>query len=110
MIIALLAAPLTPALALAKAKARPATCLSNLRRFGIAMQLQLSAEEDRFVDRRDLENGPGLQAVVDVADFQPARHPQPLGENPLHRGQRPANPESAETGQQRQSNSPQGGR
>jgi prepilin-type N-terminal cleavage/methylation domain-containing protein len=58
-IIAILAALLLPALARAKDKSRQAACLSNLRQIGIAFQLLLSEEGDKFPDRRDLKESLG---------------------------------------------------
>jgi prepilin-type N-terminal cleavage/methylation domain-containing protein len=55
-IIALLAALLLPALARAKQKGQQAVCLSNLRQAGLAFQIYLNNQEDRFPDRRDLKS------------------------------------------------------
>ena len=60
-IIAVLAALLLPALSRAKSKAQQAKCLSNLRQIGIAMQMKLADENDRFPDRRDLKNALGYK-------------------------------------------------
>jgi len=58
-IIAILAALLLPALARAKEKSRQVSCLSNLRQTGIAFNLLLSEENDKFPDRRDLKDALG---------------------------------------------------
>jgi prepilin-type N-terminal cleavage/methylation domain-containing protein len=60
-IVAILASLLLPALARAKAKSQQAACLSSLRQIGIGFELQLSENEDRFVDRRDLKVELGYQ-------------------------------------------------
>jgi len=54
-IIAILAAMLLPALARAKQKGQQAVCLSNLKPIGLAFQLYLNGQNDRFPDRRDLK-------------------------------------------------------
>ena len=58
-IIAILAALLLPALARAKDKSRQVSCLSNLRQMGIAFNLLLSEENEKFPDRRDLKTSLG---------------------------------------------------
>jgi prepilin-type N-terminal cleavage/methylation domain-containing protein len=60
-IIAILAALLFPALGRAKARAHQAGCYSNLRQIGIAFDLTMSENEDRFPDRRDLKVSLGYQ-------------------------------------------------
>jgi prepilin-type N-terminal cleavage/methylation domain-containing protein len=55
-IVAILASLLLPALARAKGKSRQAACLSNLHQIGLGFALQLSDDDDRFVDRRDLKD------------------------------------------------------
>jgi prepilin-type N-terminal cleavage/methylation domain-containing protein len=60
-IIAILSALLLPALARAKGKAHQTQCLSNLRQIGLAVQLRLGDEEDRFPDRRDLKSALGYK-------------------------------------------------
>lgn len=60
-IIAILASLLLPALARAKRKANQVACLSNLRQIGLAMQMHLPEDDDRFVDRRDLKNALGFK-------------------------------------------------
>ena len=58
-IIAILAALLLPALARAKDKSRQVSCISNLRQMGIAFNLLLSEENEKFPDRRDLKESLG---------------------------------------------------
>src|SRR5437868_2744053 len=60
-IIAVLASLLLPALARAKRKANQVACLSNLRQIGLAMQMHLPEDDDRFVDRRDLKTALGFK-------------------------------------------------
>ncbi len=54
-IVAVLAALLLPALARAKGVARKSACVSNQHQIGLAWQLYLDENEDRFPDRRDLK-------------------------------------------------------
>ncbi|HEU5070700.1 MAG TPA: prepilin-type N-terminal cleavage/methylation domain-containing protein, partial [Verrucomicrobiae bacterium] len=54
-IIAILAALLLPALSRAKAQARRASCISQLRQQGVAWRLYLDDHNGRFPDRRDLK-------------------------------------------------------
>lgn len=58
-IIAILASLLLPALAKAKGKSRRISCLSNLRQIGIAFNIYVSENGERFVDRRDLKTALG---------------------------------------------------
>jgi prepilin-type N-terminal cleavage/methylation domain-containing protein len=60
-IIAILAALLLPALARAKDKSRQVSCISNLRQMGIAFNLLLSEENEKFPDRRDLKEALGYK-------------------------------------------------
>lgn len=60
-IIAVLASLLLPALARAKTKSQQAVCLSNLHQIGLGFTLQLSDDEDRFPDRRDLKETLGFK-------------------------------------------------
>src|SRR4051794_2635832 len=60
-IIAILASLLLPALARAKNKSRQTACLSNLHQIGIGFALQLSDDEERFIDRRDLKQTLGYK-------------------------------------------------
>lgn len=60
-IIAILASLLLPALAKAKSNARRTACLSNLHQIGLGFALQLSDDEDRFPDRRDLKESLGYK-------------------------------------------------
>jgi len=55
-IIAILAAILFPVFASAKASAKRAACLSNLRQQGVAMSLYLIDADERLPDRRDLKS------------------------------------------------------
>ena len=55
-IIAILAAILFPVFAQAKAKAKQAACMSNMRQVGIGFGLYLSDNDDRLPDRRDLKS------------------------------------------------------
>ena len=54
-IIATLASLLLPALAKAKMKSRRVACLSNLHQVGIAFELYISDNAEKFPDRRDLK-------------------------------------------------------
>jgi prepilin-type N-terminal cleavage/methylation domain-containing protein len=60
-IIAILAAMLLPALTRARQRSQRAACLSNLRQIGLAFQLYLDDQRDRFMDRRDLKNSLGYK-------------------------------------------------
>ncbi len=60
-IIAILASLLLPAINRAKRRAHQAACLSHLRQIGIAAQMNLSDEQDRFPDRRDLKTALGYK-------------------------------------------------
>jgi prepilin-type N-terminal cleavage/methylation domain-containing protein/prepilin-type processing-associated H-X9-DG protein len=54
-IIAILAAILFPVFAQAKAAAKRAACLSNMRQIGIGLNLYFNDSDDRFPDRRDMK-------------------------------------------------------
>jgi prepilin-type N-terminal cleavage/methylation domain-containing protein len=54
-IIAILAALLLPALARARQLGQRAACVSNLKQIGLAFQIYLDSNDDRFPDRRDLK-------------------------------------------------------
>ena len=54
-IIAILAAILFPVFATAKAAAKRAVCLSNLKQIGVAMDMYMQDADDRMPDRRDLK-------------------------------------------------------
>jgi prepilin-type N-terminal cleavage/methylation domain-containing protein len=60
-IIAILAAMLLPALSRAKQKGQQSVCLSNLKQIGLAFQIYLNDNGDRFADRRDLKNALGYR-------------------------------------------------
>lgn len=60
-IIAILASLLLPALARAKDKARRISCLSNLRQFGVAFQLYVMENQERFPDARTLKANLGFK-------------------------------------------------
>lgn len=60
-ILAILMALLLPALAKAKATSHRAACFSNLRQVGIAFEMNLGDNNDRFPDRRDLKVALGYQ-------------------------------------------------
>lgn len=60
-IIAILAGLLFPALSRAKSKSQQVACLSNCRQIGLAFQMYLHQEDDRFPDRRDLKLALGYQ-------------------------------------------------
>lgn len=60
-IIGILASALLPAVTRAKRKAHQTACLSNLRQIGLAMQMHLPDNDDRFVDRRDLKTALGFK-------------------------------------------------
>ena len=60
-IIALLAGLLLPGLARAKNKSRQTVCLSNLHQMGLAFTMQLSDEEERFPDHRDIKVALGFK-------------------------------------------------
>jgi len=55
-IIAILAGLLLPALSRAKQRGRRIACVSNLKQIGLAFEIYLNNEEDRFPDRRDLKS------------------------------------------------------
>ena len=55
-IIAILAAILFPVFAQAKAKAKQAMCMSNLRQVGLAMAMYIGDSDGQMPDRRDLKN------------------------------------------------------
>jgi prepilin-type N-terminal cleavage/methylation domain-containing protein len=55
-IIAILAALLLPALARAKQKGQQAVCISNLKQIGLAFQMYLNENSDRFPSQSDLKN------------------------------------------------------
>ena len=55
-IIAILAALLFPVFAQAKAAAKKAVCLSNLKQIGLGFTLYLNDYDDRLPDRRDLKS------------------------------------------------------
>jgi len=55
-IIAILAAVLFPVFAQAKAKAKQASCMSNLRQVGLAMMMYINDDDGLMPDRRDLKN------------------------------------------------------
>ena len=60
-IVAILASLLLPALARAKSKSQQTVCLSNLRQIGLGFDMQLSDDQDRFIDRRDLKQSLGYR-------------------------------------------------
>jgi prepilin-type N-terminal cleavage/methylation domain-containing protein/prepilin-type processing-associated H-X9-DG protein len=60
-ILAILMALLFPALARAKSKSQQVACFSNLRQIGIAFELTLSDNNERFPDRRDLKTALGYR-------------------------------------------------
>lgn len=60
-IVAVLAGLLLPTLSRAKARARQASCFSQLRQIGLALQLFLGENEDRFPDRRDTKAALGYR-------------------------------------------------
>ncbi len=60
-IIAILAGLLLPALARAKSKSYQAVCLGHLRQIGFGIDMNVSENEDRFPDRRDLKVSLGYQ-------------------------------------------------
>lgn len=60
-IIAVLASLLLPTLAKAKQRAHRAACLSNLRQVGLAFNLYVSENDNRFPDRRDLKAALGYR-------------------------------------------------
>ncbi len=70
-VIALLAGLLLPALAGAKARARQAACLSNLRQIGLGFALYLGDEGNRFPDRRDLKAALGFRPWTDWPPSDP---------------------------------------
>lgn len=60
-IIAILAAILFPVFSAAKASAKRAACLSNLKQVGIGFQLYLVDSDDLMPDRRDLKTSLGFR-------------------------------------------------
>lgn len=54
-IIAILAAILFPVFSQAKASAKRAACLSNMKQIGVGFELYLADSDDRYPDRRDLK-------------------------------------------------------
>jgi prepilin-type N-terminal cleavage/methylation domain-containing protein len=55
-IIAILAAVLFPVFTRAKDAAKKASCLSNMKQIGLAMEMYLNDHDDRLPDRRDLKS------------------------------------------------------
>jgi len=55
-IIAILAGLLLPALSQAKQRGQRIACASNLKQIGLAFEIYLNNEADRFPDRRDLKS------------------------------------------------------
>ena len=73
-IIAILAALLLPALAATKRKGQQIACLSNLRQWGIALNLYATANDD--MTPRDGSSNGGLYAVDGIPSDAPAGTPQ----------------------------------
>ena len=64
-VIAILASMLLPALSAAKARAQSASCLSNLKQFGLAFQLYADDHTDAVLANQDGENIPLGQTWVE---------------------------------------------
>ncbi|HEV2394830.1 MAG TPA: prepilin-type N-terminal cleavage/methylation domain-containing protein [Verrucomicrobiae bacterium] len=64
-VIAILAALLLPALSSAKARAKAAICLSNLKQFGVAFQLYAGDHEDAVLPNKDGQKIPLGQTWVE---------------------------------------------
>ncbi|HLO99312.1 MAG TPA: prepilin-type N-terminal cleavage/methylation domain-containing protein [Fimbriimonas sp.] len=60
-IIAILAAILFPVFSAAKASAKRAACLSNMKQIGTSMALYMGDSDDLFPDRRDLKTSLGYR-------------------------------------------------
>lgn len=71
VILGLLAALLLPALNRARARARQASCLSNLHQIGLGFALYLADAADRFPDQRGLKRALGYRPWTDWPPSDP---------------------------------------